>query len=285
MDRVLQNTKSEIRVTLISEGVAVAPSTGTVTVTITRDSDGTAVVTGAAAPAAAPAETGVYAYSLTPANLAELDILKAVWSATINGAVQSFTTYVEVVGGWLTSLKAITDSLPSGTTATTARLVEARNFAETFLEDECGVAFRPRYRKETLDGSGNTELLLSSPRPQRLLTSTVNGTAISDLSTITLSPTGTLYNLGYWSDARARNVAVAYVHGHQAPPEPISRAATKLARHYLVANPSDYDERATSITTDEAAYSMVTAGVRGQMTSIPEVNTAIAQYRYVRGIA
>lgn len=271
---VRRQTKAEIRVTLYEGGVP-ADAIGTPTVTITRDSDGSAVVTGAAT-TKVPSTTGIYAYTLTPTQTATLDLLTAQWSAILGGVTQVFTTQVEIVGGFLVSLEAI--AAASGGAATTAELSEARDWAEEVLEESCSTAFRPRYAKERVYGSGNAFLLLNNRRPLAVRSVSVDGTVFTaaELSDLTLGSNGVLRRSSAWDTA---GTDLVYEYGYTTPPVPVQRAALKLAAYFLTEDPSDYFDRATSLSTDDgASYSLVTPGVRGAVTSIPEVNQVIEAY-------
>jgi hypothetical protein len=286
MERILRDTQAEVRVTVTNKLGEAANATGAVKVTITRDSDGSVIVNDQNA-SSVSGVAGGYAYTLAPANIPEADLLTAVWKATIESqADQLFTTEIEVVGGQLCSLEAITAALGSGTSADNAKLREARAYAERVLEDACGVAFRPRYAREVRDGDGSTSLMLYRRRPLQLISVSVGGTALtsSELADVELSSSGLLYRAGAWASG-FENLDFAYIHGYRSPPEPVSRAAVKLARSFIVKSPSNFDERATSVTTDEAHYSLVTPGVRGAHTSIPEVNRVIEEYGQPLGIA
>lgn len=277
MEQALRDTRAKIRVTLTgADGAAVAADSGWPKVTITRDSDGTAIITDAAT--IAETGTGAYSYTLTPAQIPDVEKLTATWSATIGTATgHSFVTEVEVVGGYLCTLEAIDTATAVATTTDTLR--DARRWAETVIEDACGVAFRPRYARETLDGPGGTDLLLSRRRPLALRSVTIGGTALTstELAAIEMTRGGKLYRSAGWGTGR-EGIDVVYEHGYKTPPARISRACVRLARSYLSEAPSDYDERATRVDTDAASYSLITAGVRGAHTSIPEVNQAINEY-------
>lgn len=279
MDRILRDTQATVYVTLTGADGAAADATGTPTVAAVRDSDGTTAASGNAVDATG---TGVYSFTFTPAQIPEVDLLTVTWTATIGGAAsQLFRTQVEIVGGWLCSLEAIQASLPSSVTPTATQLQAARKWAEDWLEQACGVAFRPRYRRETLDGNG-TDLVVGQPSVTSVISASVGGTALtgSEISALSIDSLGILYSSAGWTEGR-QNVAVAYIHGFSEPPSPVVRAAVKLARYYLLEDPTNYEERATSITTEDATYSFVTAGVRGARTSIPEVNQVIDEYRYI----
>lgn len=247
-------------------------------VTVVRD-NGTALVT----EEAAAGTKGEYGFVLTPEQTESLDILTATWKVKLDGDTQTFTTRHEIVGDYLTSLKAIRDSLPKTVSATDAGLILARTQAEGWLEDECGVAFRPRYTRELIDGSGVGQLLLGHPRLIALREVSI-GEELADLEDFKGYPSGVIWTAGAWPSG-AQNVSVAYEHGFPRPPAQVSRAATRLARHFIVENPSDYDERASSMSTDEAHYTFITPGMRGAITSIPEVNVVIEAFEYREGIA
>jgi len=248
------------------------------TVTVVRD-DGTALVTDAPA----TGSKGEYSLVLSPEQTASLDILTATWKATVDGVVQTFTTRHEIVGDYLASIKAIRDSLPKQVSPSEEGIVWARTLAEGWLEDECRVAFRPRYAREAVDGTGEGKILLGRPRLIGLREVTVNGEP-ADLETLKGYPSGVVWTAGSWPEG-ALNISVAYEHGFPRPPAQVSRAAVRLARHFIVENPSDYDERASSMSTDEAHYTFITPGMRGAITSIPEVNVVIEAFEYREGIA
>jgi hypothetical protein len=271
--RGLRNTELELRVELTDVDGKAADADADPTITVRRDSDGTAVATDAAT-AKVDDETGIYSFSLTPAQTAEVELFHAEWTATIDGtAGQIFRTDAEAVGGYLCSLGAIAGEVADGTP--TATLREARDWAEDILEQECG-AMRARYAAENLTPY-TASLLLSHTPVQRLLAVT-NGSAgaldAGQLASLQLGPAGDLTGAA-WTTTGVR---VAYVYGEDRPPAPISRAAVQLAKFYIDEAPSDYDQRATRIDTEEASYQLVTAGVREAITSLPEVNAAIAQF-------
>ena len=78
-------------------------------------------------------------------------------------------------------------------------------------------------------------------------------------------------------------------HGQDAPDLYVSRAVAVLARSILMQNAgvgaSGFDERATSVVYADAGltYStpVVTAGMRGAATNIPEVNAVIVRDQLV----
>lgn len=242
------------------------------TVTVTRDSDGTEVSTGPAT-----GSSGAWSYAITPAQVPEVELLHAEWVSS--GA--TYRTETEVVGGFLCSVAEVQAAVDDDS-KTEEEVEDARDWAEDWLERECRVAFRPRYASERLDGTGSGSLFLSNPKASSVITATVGGTAVS--GDIVVDPVGVLTQDGTWTEG-TRNVEVSYVHGWSSAPGPVRNAAILLARHRLLEDPSNAFERATSYTTEEATYSLVTPGVRGSSTPIPEVNAVINAYRYVLSIA
>lgn len=144
---------------------------------------------------------------------------------------------------------------------------QTREMALARLEDACGVAFVPQTRTEQVTGSNGFGL---TEMPRVIEVVTVDG--ISDGS-------------GPYPDGRIPleegTHTVVYEHGWEVPPLPIKRAVLLLIRHYLTIDPTDFDERATSKTTEMAAWSLVTPGVRGAIFPIPEINQIVHDYAYV----
>jgi hypothetical protein len=275
MDRYLQSTAATLSVTFSVDGTGTNPSPDSATVTVTR-ADGTAVVTNAAA---TDAGTGVFTYTLTPAQTAQLDQLTVAWTATLNGVAQTLTTRAEIVGGFLFSIadaRAV-KPLENTTTFTTAKIVAARTLAEQALEDACGVAFVPRYTRETLTGYGATTLVARWPRVRTVRSATVDDTALTvgELADLKVLPSGEIYNPGRWTNGFASTV-VAYEHGYDSPPLRVSRACLLLAKNWLVDGP--IDDRATSLSTDDGIVTLATPGLRGSTFGIPEVEAVVQEY-------
>ena len=275
LERVLRNTSANLSATFEVDGVATDPSPDTATVEITR-ADGTTLV---AETAATPAGVGKFTYTLTPTQTALLDILTVRWQATLNGAEQTITSTVEVVGGFLFNLAQIRAN-PYGLNATdypNDLVIEARTLAEQRIEDACGVAFVPRYRRETLSGLGGTVLLVGAPRLRSIRSATVDGTALTstELAEVTYSAAGTAYWSNKWLEG-ANNIVVAYEHGFDSVPGPVSRAALILAKHYLTETP--LSDRTTSFSNEDGTFTLATPGLRGSVTGLPEVDAIIAEY-------
>lgn len=276
MDRILQNTGAIIQATFTVAGVATDADSG-VTVTIVRD-DGTILVN---AQNTVHNGTGVYQFTLTTAHTSLLDKLTATWTGSIGGVIQSLKTYVEIVGGFLFSIADARKRLPDATAYPYADLVAARTWAETEIENVCGVAFVPRYESEVLNGSGNQRLEPKWPRVRSLRSGTVDGVALAagDLSTIVVENQRFLTRPFYYWRPWPANVVIRYEHGMDYPPPGITAAALDLAQYKLQtdAGASGVDPRAERLVTDDGTLLLSTAGQTGRF-GIPTVDAAIEQW-------
>ncbi len=245
-------------------------------VTVTRHSDGSAIVTDKATTEETEDGETYFTLDLTGAQLAEVDLLTATWS---DGS-SSYTTHAEVVGAFVTSLKAIKKKYSEG--AADEDVEAAREVATSDIESACGVAFRPRYGKEILDGSGTKQLLLRQPRLLRVLSVAVAGKELTEeeLEELTLDPVGMLVGESSWPEGRA-NIEVAYVHGFESF-APAELPVRDLAAYLLTESPTDWNERATSIQREDGySYTLVTPGVRGASFPLPSVNAFVEANSYV----
>lgn len=276
MDRIQQNTPATISVTFNVDGAPADPSPDTATIRITRD-DGTDLV---ATTAATPAGTGGFEYQLTATDTAQLDWLTAAWTATFNGNQVTVTTRLEVVGGFLFSLaQARADSaLQDDTKYPTEKILEARTYAEQELEQACGVAFVPRYTRQSIDPGYGTEIQLGPKL--RTLRSLQRGTTVFSTATATWTPGGMLRlgNLLPTVTVGSTAVDVAYEHGWDQPPAAVSRAALQLARDYLIKGP--VDDRAIQLPTEDGPIFIATPGFQGKRFGIPAVDAVVTAYGY-----
>lgn len=286
-ERVLVGRSATLSVTFTTDGVATDPSPDSATVTIGRFSDETTLVN---AQPATEAGTGVYTFTLTPAMTVGLDYLIVDWTATVGGQVQTVRQIVEVCGGFLFSLAdaraidGLSKKLNDGVTyrISSADIIRARTSVEQALERECGVAFVPRYARETVDGYGTSSIMLQQPRVRTIRSASVSGTALDSTSLATIVPRATGVLNGYtWSSGTA-NVTVDYEHGHDFPPARVSRAALMLAKRWLTGSPAD--DRATSVTTEEQTTTFYVPAA-GEPFDVPEANAVVREYGYIVGVA
>jgi hypothetical protein len=232
------------------------------TVTLTRASTGEVL---------GPFETSceeegdLYAYALEPEHVAGLEVFEALWEA----GEWSMRTYVEVCGGFLFTTAQLAAMKLGQTTVgdefdDDADLAAMRLIVETALEDACEVAFVPRLAVERVHG-------IVLDRTEVRVVRTVDGQPAS----VEANSAGIL--------SRAVRGTVAYEHGMDYPPPRVARAALLLAKRWLVEGP--VDDRATSFSTETGTFALVTPGMRGATTDIPEVNATINQYSAGVGVA
>jgi hypothetical protein len=276
VDRVKQNTAVTISNTWYADGVVVDP--GAVTIGVTRD-DGTVLV--AAGTATGGGGAAARTFNLTTTHTGLLDVLTATWTSPTRGLD---TTRHEIVGDFLFTVAQARAVSPLGNTATytTQAITDARTMVETALEDACGVAFVPRYKRERVSGMGGTQLLLSMPRVRAIRSVTLDGVAVTDAATIVNVGSGVAYYPTGWTRGYG-NYEVAYEHGHDYPPPRVSQAALLWCKAHLVKGP--IDDRTTSFSTDDGTFALATPGLRGSWTGIPEVDAVIQQYGMQAAIA
>lgn len=273
MQRIVQSLSATLTHTFYVGGVATDPSPATATVAIARE-DGTSLVASAAATRTA---TGVFEYTLTPAQTAQLDVLTVSWTATFGGQNQTFRDVVEITGGAYFPIAAARRVKPLDNTTTypNDRIIEARVLAETALEEACMVAFTPRYFRATLHGGGGRTLLLPVTRPLSVTSATIDGTAVT-VADVKLDPAGVLYLEAGWGRGM-HNIVVKGTYGYGVTPPRVSRAAVMLAKRYLVDSP--LPDRATSLTNEDGTTQLlVTAGVRSAIFDVPEANAIVEEY-------
>lgn len=276
-ERALRGAPWTAAVAFTVDGVVSDP--GVVSVVVTR-ADGTQVTAAYADGTGAAPRT----FALTSGMLSELDVLSVAWTSATLGKL---TSRVEVVGGYLFSLAEARSMRPLDDTVKypASAVVAARLLAESALEDACNVAFVPRYQRERVNGSGTASVFLRRARPTRVITATIDGTALTapQIAAVDVTPDGCAYRPDGWPAGR-RNITLGYEHGYPACPARVARAALLLAKRYLVESP--VNDRATSLVNDDGTTQyLVTAGTRSAVFDIPEANAVVQQYREITGIA
>jgi hypothetical protein len=277
LDRIQQGGTATISVALTVGGTAQDPTPDSATVTITR-ADGTAVVTDAGAQ---DSGTGVFSYPLNPDETALLDTLTATWTFTADGSEQSRQTFHEVVGGFLFTLGELEADLNSTETYASSELAAARTYAETQLEHYCGVAFVPRYERETISGTGSTSVMFKWPYVRSVRSVTIDDIA-GTAADVAFRPYGHAYYATGWTLGYG-NIIVGYEHGMTYPPPGASEAALVLAKHKLIKGP--IDERATQRTSEFGPVNLATPGLFGSRSGIPVVDEFIRAHDMTVGVA
>ncbi len=277
MTKLLQNRTATISLVVTDQDGTAVDAAANPTVVV-RDGDGADVASGASSK---PVGTiGLYEFGLTPAQTAVLDAYSATWSYTRAGSAEQAATGCEVVGGFFFSVAEARafDNAAMGDPARypAATIIAGRELVEDHIERLCGVAFVPRATRIVIDGSTDEDALVSLTRPRSILSASVDDVALTarQLANIAIYPEGRLVYPSWI--AGELNVKLHIVHGHDAPPEPIKRAALILLRNRLVA--SNIDDRAVAFTDELGTRQLAVAGRRGQPTGIPDVDAAIAQF-------
>lgn len=210
----------------------------TPTCTVTR-ADGTAL---AAATVTAAAGDGRYTAAITTTHTSRVDTLTIVWTGTVSGHTQVYTSEIEVVGGryaQVPEMRAMKNLEDVGKFPAAAILDELEN-CEDIVERITGVAWVRRYCRESLQGDGTGRLMLRWYKPASVIAVTVDGVAqtvgefsfdgrmlVWESKTFPCSADG------------APNVIVDYEHGYQAPAPKLAREVKKWLRNELLAGRSD----------------------------------------------
>ena len=129
-------------------------------------------------------------------------------------------------------------NLGDTTRFTDDELAQAREWFETTFEDYVGMAFVPRTATERLTGRCST--LMLKHWPVRSITAVRSYTTASvytsftadELADLLIDPTGSVrrYALGYWP----ADVEVEYVHGQEAAPADVRKAALVAIQEKLM---------------------------------------------------
>ncbi len=283
---VLRNSAETITATFYNGETATNVSTGSMTVGIVDEAGNTVVSPGAST---TTSSTGVYEYDL--AAQADLKRLTVTWSGTF-GSAMSFETEHEVIGNFYTTPIEVRnmDSI-SGETSTfpTADLVEAITWATTVIDEYTGASWAYRYERDVLDGTGGDHLKLSKMFPRKILSASIDGTALSasEISDIALHENGVIIRGdGVWSFTEpGKKVIVEYEHGVQkTPPSDITWAAKTLARYHLIEQVSRIPDRAMSISSEFGNIQLAQPGMN-KPTPLPEINTILNRHRHRAPIA
>lgn len=241
MERVTRNVPRSLDATFYV-GETPTDATGAVTVDVTRES-GDSLYASQATTNVGP---GVYRYQL-PAQT-DLDVLTLTYTGTFSGDAQSQALTVEIVGGQLVTVAELRaeQGLADNTKFPLQDLLDIREAVEDFVEDYCGVAFRPRYARDVIDGDGTAELLLSRMRPVTIIDVTVDGDTVDPSGWYLYDDGRVVRDSGYFPTTARRNVEIRYEHGHPTPPADLRRAVARLARLWLLDANNAIPDRATS---------------------------------------
>lgn len=266
---------------LVDEDTPTSAS-GSVTVSV-ADPAGTVVASGTAT----LGDPGVYTFVLPPQ--ASLTLLTVTWSATVGGYPASATGLVEVAGGvffTIPQIRAADDQLADANRFPTAALVAARLETEIECEDICGRSFVPRYWRDTLDGTGNSDVLLGRPDVRVIRAVSMRSRAGLPLVPLTESQIGALAvtadgmlrrtDTGFWTEG-VGNILIEGEGGLDGPPPPLLEAALVRLRSLAVKHRSLIPDRASSFTAIDGGTYRLTLPKK-KSTGIPDVDAVYARY-------
>lgn len=251
MDRILQNTSAQIELQLADANGDPLDFDAAPSVEI-FDGAGTSVITDTAT----ELSPGLYGYTVAASSTATLDAYRVTWTGTIAGASNTFTTRYEVVGGFYFSIAearaAQSGKLADATTYPTADLEEARTAVEDEIENRSGVAFVPRGRRTTLDGTDTLNLLLPDQYARELYSISRDGTALT-ASDYSVYDVGTIVSTsGFVSGTR--NYALHYAYGLDEPPSRVKRIALKLLVAVMTGTTDDREVRQETMGSYSVTY-------------------------------
>ena len=273
--RVLQNTPATITGAFLDQyGEPAAPS-GTVTVAVAA-ADGSEVIPAGTATSAG-AGTGEFTVALTAAQVAELDVYTATWTAS-SGEVA--VSWHEIVAGYYSSVEALraqSTVLQDHVKYPDAALRVARQLVEEEFEGICGQSFVPRFRRARLEVHSASQLVLPEPRLLRVLSvhgesrdGTLTAMDSSTVAAIRSDEVGVARVAGSWPGPA---VIVQWVAGFQRPPPDVLGAYFTRVRDVANRDRRGVPDRASTFTAADngGTYSLLVPGMRGAVTGIPDV--------------
>lgn len=277
MERALRDAAHPLRLALDdADGEHLSATAVTVAVT---DSAGVAVAGSPFTAVQDDARTWVWETSLPAASAGVLDVYDVVWTATIGATTERRRTQIEIVSGFLFELAALREALGVDQARVPGWMLRrARDAAEDLFEHQTRPSFRRRGRRITLDGPGGPLLPVPDLYPRRLVSATIDGTALSagQLAEVAPYEWGAFdWEEGTWTAGR-RNLNVFYEHGYDQVPEHIERAALTLAKSYL--QPASAPANATSETTGEGITFRLVVASPDAPAGIPAVDAVLSQY-------
>lgn len=221
MDRALQGAPYTSRITFYTGSTGTDPSPDSAKIEVIR-ADGTVLVAANTSTVNDTASgAGVFAYTFTPTQLVNLDILELRWTATVSGQVTTLKTFVEVVGGFLCSLADLKVVFP---TKTDAELASVRTATEQRIENACRRAFVPRLASEIR--TVRPRMRLAWPDIRLIRFASIGGVAISStlVANLNITAGGTVIGLPGPTAIGLQRVEIGYEHGADYPDEQIREA-------------------------------------------------------------
>jgi hypothetical protein len=270
MDRALRDAAFAAQVTNYNANGDAADVAGAWTADV-HDSAGVLLAGSPFAIVGHVVDSGVYAIAV-PAQHA-LDLYTVTWNVP-DGSKR--TTQFEIVGGFYFSIAELRDGAKdlTATAFPAAKINRVRLEVEQRFEKYCRVAFVPRGRRVSINGTGDGKLELPDLYPRALISLSVSGDPFDagELADVQLFETGFAIRGSGTFDWGLKNVDVYYEYGYDAPPEPIKAKAIKYARYLLAPHPFD-DDRALSRDTGDSVIRYAVA--RNGSTGFPDIDAVL----------
>jgi hypothetical protein len=227
---------------------------------------------------------GVYSAALTTTHTSQLDRLKVTWGGTAGSLAQSYVTELEVVGAHLVSITEMRDErgLDNTTSVPLALLRRVRDKWSQQIEDACGVAFSPRYKRDVLRGDGTSVLALSKIRPLSIIAVTIDG--VSQTTTnFSLHDSGLIeYEASVFPrpSGAGPNVVVTYEHGFPACPEDVKHELLKAVRQEVLRYTKDLPTDAISQAFPDGPTIRYSTPGPDRPTGILSLDAVLARYHF-----
>ena len=279
---LIQRSSAETLSVTFYSGETATDADGAVTIGIV-DAEGTTVV--AAGTATTSAGSGVYTYTL--AAQTNLNDLTATWSGTFGGNVMEFTTQHEIVGGFYASpseIRAMDSISGETTTFPLADLVKAITWSSEVIDNYVGASFVYRFHRDVLDGNNQSDIKLTHPFPQVIISGSIGGTALTatQISDLNKYDSGVIrLKDDVWEfNNPGGGIKINYEAGiSKTPPADIAWAARTLARYHLIEQVSRIPDRAISVQSEFGNIQLAQPGMN-KPTPIPDVNVILNRHRH-----
>jgi hypothetical protein len=291
VDRIRQQSSGDYALSVVTIDPATeAPCNATGDLgLVVYDGDGVQVFAGEAV--SGPCQLGA---AVPVASMPLLDTYVCAWTGSASGGPTSWTSRVEVCGGYayeIADFRAYYPEFADATKFPAQMLRAARVAGEQRFECHARVAYVPRcgrwsgyvkghpvpigYGIGYDAGCQRLETQFNAVRCLRAVLQNGVPMAPGDLALLHPLEWGAIDRQpgDYWLDGQ--QIKVTLEHGYDAPPQPVSTAVMILAREYVFR--TALSSRATVESTDVGFFRLSVAGP-GRPTGIPDVDTAILEF-------
>tara|TARA_R110000744_G_scaffold78022_2_gene154011 strand:- start:689 stop:1267 length:579 start_codon:yes stop_codon:yes gene_type:complete len=159
----------------------------------------------------------------------------------------------------------------------------ALEYADGLIDKYCGTSFVHKPFSVTLDGNGRIDITSGVLFPQTLISVTVSGVAVADMSGWGLHEDGWIIRDtgAFTSVIVGRNVVIAGTAGVSAtPPDGIAWCALTIARQHILDQVSRIPDRALSVANEFGNIMLAQAGGFWRPTNLPDVNAVLNRHRH-----